>query len=417
VHGDPARLFLWSGLLWHAAVRAYWVSLVVRMTVDLQLSSLELVLVGTAMELALLLAEVPTGVVADTVSRKWSVVVGFAVVGSAQMGAGLVESFPSLVISQILWGIGYTFRSGADTAWITDELGSAAAVESLVLRRARLQMVVSVAAIAGGAGLARLTSLSTSVVLAGGTLLVTGSALGLLMGETGFQPRRAAEGQLCSSATSPSSPLSLGVFRATMVDGARAILSNRSLRILLAALMLSGLASEAVDRLDIRRLDQLGLSARYDEILVVGVIAASEAALGALLLWWTESRLTGSQVVPGLALLLALSAVGIATLGLVAVLPLASLGLVVQGGVRSAAAPLQLTWANAQAPSEVRATVLSFVEQANSIGEISGGVVLGTVAAVTTVPTALACSVVLILAAALTAVRATATWAPPARTV
>ncbi|MDH3684050.1 MAG: MFS transporter, partial [Acidimicrobiia bacterium] len=67
---DPARLFLWSGLIWQGALRAYWVSLVVRITVDLGLPSLQLVLLGTAMEVAVLLSEVPTGVVADTISRK-----------------------------------------------------------------------------------------------------------------------------------------------------------------------------------------------------------------------------------------------------------------------------------------------------------------------------------------------------------
>ncbi|MGI9614780.1 MAG: hypothetical protein ACR2QO_17850, partial [Acidimicrobiales bacterium] len=74
---DQARLFVWSGLIWQGALRAYWVSLVVRITIELELPSLQLVLLGTAMELALLLAEVPTGVVADAYSRNWSVVIGF----------------------------------------------------------------------------------------------------------------------------------------------------------------------------------------------------------------------------------------------------------------------------------------------------------------------------------------------------
>lgn len=396
---DPRRLFLWSGLIWYGAMRAYWVSLVVRITISLELPSLQLVLLGTAMEGALLVAEVPTGVMADSFSRKWSVVTGFMLVGLAQLLAGLVDTFPLLLATQVLWGVAYTFRSGADTAWITDELGGADQVEHLILRRARLQQVVAIAAIGGGALLARFTSLSTSIVLTGLTLMVTGAVLALTMPERGFQPA-VHRGSALAGITS------------TMTRGARVAAASPSLRILVAVLLMAGLASEAVDRLDIRRLDDLGLSAELDEVLVVGAIAVLEALAGAGLMWWTRHRVTGSQVPTALATLLAASAIGIAALGLVAVLPVAAAGLIVQGGLRQAAEPLPVTWTNAHAPSDVRATVLSFVEQATSLGEIGGGVVLGAVAAATTVPTALTCSVVLILVAALIAARGHRSWSP-----
>ena len=401
---DPARLFLWSGLIWQGALRAYWVSLVVRITVDLGLPSLQLVLLGTAMEVAVLISEVPTGVVADTISRKWSVVIGFVAVGAAQIGAGLAEPFGLLVATQVLWGVAYTFRSGAETAWITDELGGPEHVEQLLLRRARLQLVVSIFAIFAGAGLARLTSLATSVVLSGVTLIVTGLVLAVTMPETAFSPPSA------TGAVRSRLAVALAAFRTTLLSGARAVRSSASLRTLVTVLVLAGLAGEAVDRLDIRRLDDLGLSADLDEIIVVGAIAAVESALGALVLWWGQSRFTGARVAPGMGLLLVVSAFGIAALGLVAVLPVAIVGLVVQGGLRSAAQPLATTWTNAHAPSEVRATVHSFVEQANSVGEIGGGVLLGAVAAATTVPTAMSGSIVLILAAAAVALGGRRTW-------
>ncbi|MGI9615209.1 MAG: MFS transporter [Acidimicrobiales bacterium] len=397
---DQARLFVWSGLIWQGALRAYWVSLVVRITIELDLPSLQLVLLGTAMELALLLAEVPTGVVADAYSRKWSVVIGFVGVGVAQVVAGVVEGFGALVVAQVLWGVAYTFRSGAETAWVTDELGGAEKVEPLLLRRARLQLVVSIFSIAGGALLARLTSLSTSVVISGVILIATGGVLAATMQETPF----AATGTLASLAGSAHS------LRATLTAGARAAWSRRSLRTLVLVLVLAGLAGEAVDRLDIRRLDDLGLSSEVDEIVIVGIIAAVEAALGAVVLWWSQPRLLGVRVTTGLGAMLLVSAIGIAALGLIAVLPVAAAGLVMQGGIRSAAQPLATTWTNAHAPSEVRATVHSFIEQANSLGEIGGGILLGTVAALSTVPTAMAVSVALITAAGLVALTGPRTW-------
>ena len=175
-------------------------------------------------------------------------------------------------------------------------------------------------------------------------------------------------------------------------------------------LVLGGLAGEAVDRLDIRRLDDLGLSSELDEIVIVGIIAAVEAALGAVVLWWSQPRLLGVRVTTGLGVMLLVSAIGVAALGLVAVLPVAAAGLVMQGGIRSAAQPLATTWTNAHAPSEVRATVHSFVEQANSLGEIGGGILLGTVAALSTVPTAMGVSVALITAAGLVALTGPRTW-------
>ena len=405
---DQARLFVWSGLIWQGALRAYWVSLVVRITIELGLPSLQLVLLGTAMELALLLAEVPTGVVADAFSRKWSVVIGFVGVGAAQIVAGVVETFGVLIVAQILWGVAYTFRSGAETAWVTDELGGPERVEPLLLRRARLQLVVSVFSIGAGALLARATSLSTSVVLSGVVLVATGAALAVTMRETEFNPAR-----LTSADTVASLAGSVASMRSTLTAGARATWSRRSLRTLVVVLILSGLAGEAVDRLDIRRLDDLGLSAELDEVLIVGAIAAVEAGLGAAVLWWSQSRLLGARVTGGLGVMLLVGALGITALGLIAVLPVAIAGLIVQGGFRAAAQPLATTWTNAHAPSEVRATVHSFVEQANSVGEIGGGVALGTVAALTTVPTAMAVSVVLLTAAGVVALSGYRTWGGP----
>ena len=45
------------------------------------LDPLQMVLVGTVLELSVFLFEIPTGVVADVVSRKLSVVIGHAMMG------------------------------------------------------------------------------------------------------------------------------------------------------------------------------------------------------------------------------------------------------------------------------------------------------------------------------------------------
>ncbi|HET8558834.1 MAG TPA: hypothetical protein VFL58_16125, partial [Gaiellaceae bacterium] len=59
-----------------------WVVMAVYLVRTLHLSPLQLVLMGTAMEGAVFLFEVPTGVVADTYSRKLSLILGYLGMGT-----------------------------------------------------------------------------------------------------------------------------------------------------------------------------------------------------------------------------------------------------------------------------------------------------------------------------------------------
>jgi hypothetical protein len=66
---------------------------------------------------------VPTGIVADLYSRKLSVIIGVVLVGAGFMFEGLNPTFAGVLIAQVIWGIGYTFISGAREAWVADEVG------------------------------------------------------------------------------------------------------------------------------------------------------------------------------------------------------------------------------------------------------------------------------------------------------
>ncbi len=88
-----------------------------------ELTPLQLVLVGTALELTVFVFEIPTGVVADVFSRKLSIVVGFLLIGTGFSLEGSFPIFAIILLGQLVWGIGYTFTSGATQAWISDEIG------------------------------------------------------------------------------------------------------------------------------------------------------------------------------------------------------------------------------------------------------------------------------------------------------
>ena len=97
--GRSESLFLRSGIIWQLCARSYWVLFFTRVVVDLELPAVQLLLLGTIKETTILLAEIPTGVVADLRSRRTSVILGFLVtwpwLGSAarpSIGSTLLDS-------------------------------------------------------------------------------------------------------------------------------------------------------------------------------------------------------------------------------------------------------------------------------------------------------------------------------------
>src|SRR5438105_8153724 len=87
------------------------------------LNPFELVLVGTVLEVSAFLFEVPTGVVADTFSRRLSIIIGFILLGAGIGLEGVFPLFAAVLLGQVISGLGYTFLSGAQQAWIADEVG------------------------------------------------------------------------------------------------------------------------------------------------------------------------------------------------------------------------------------------------------------------------------------------------------
>src|SRR6476646_10014399 len=87
------------------------------------LTPLQLVLVGTTLETTAFLFEIPTGIVADLYSRRLSVIIGFFLIGVGFTIEGSLPFFAAILLTQVFWGIGSTFTSGALEAWIVDEVG------------------------------------------------------------------------------------------------------------------------------------------------------------------------------------------------------------------------------------------------------------------------------------------------------
>src|SRR5262245_49965789 len=152
------------------------------------MSPLQLVLVGTFMELAIFVFEVPTGIVADVVSRRLSVVIGYVVMGVAIVFSAAIAEPWAVMAAWALWGFGYTFTSGAADAWLADEIG-VANVQPVYLRSAQIGRAAALIAIGTSVALA-LVSLRLPIVVGGIVILLVGIVLALAMPENGFRPVR-----------------------------------------------------------------------------------------------------------------------------------------------------------------------------------------------------------------------------------
>ena len=98
------------------------------------------------------------------------------------------------------------------------------------------------------------------------------------------------------------------------------------------------------------------------------------------------------------AMLFVLSGLGVVLAASSSVAVVIGLGLIVQDSLRETLDPVMEGWINRDTTSEVRATMHSLIGQVESISEIVGGVLLGVVAELISIPVALfAVGVVLFL--------------------
>jgi len=125
VHLTRAGLYHFAHTLVRTAMLLYQIQCV-------GLTPLQLLLVGTTLEATVFLCEIPTGIIADVYSRRLSVILGMFLMGIAYFVAGVFPTFAVLLLSNVLWGMGYTCNSGAYEAWLVDELGQECAGDAFV---------------------------------------------------------------------------------------------------------------------------------------------------------------------------------------------------------------------------------------------------------------------------------------------
>ncbi|MBI2849492.1 MAG: MFS transporter [Chloroflexi bacterium] len=120
-------------------------------------------LLGTAKTLASLVAEVPTGMFSDRVSRKWSLVIASIVAIPSTLFMVTSGSFVAVLIATAFTGVSAAFVSGTDTAMLYDSLKAANKEGEFHQALGRMRWYGSWATALGGIGGGLLASRSLSI--------------------------------------------------------------------------------------------------------------------------------------------------------------------------------------------------------------------------------------------------------------
>lgn len=356
-----------------------------------RMDPLQLLLIGTVLESTYLLAEIPTGIVADAYSRRVSVIVGVFTVGAACLIEGLFPFFTSILVSTAILSIGLAFLSGATEAWLADEVGDEK-VGPVLIRSRQIFRVVFI----GGTCLVIVLAsfqMNYPVLLAGILNLILGIFLILFMSENNFQP--------VPQKNRNNWHLMFTTFR----SGINAVKNSRMLLTIILITVVWGISSEGYDWLCQAHLWTSFSFSDFLElkpVVWIGIISLSVTLVSLIVTQINRKRFESVSRHPvrtarwltALSFLTFLAGLGLALTGNFTI---AFIAFLVYGVAGSVSEPLYNAWLIQHSPSEIRATVISIVGQSNSLGQIAGGPVVGVIGKLASVRTAITISALLYL--------------------
>jgi DHA3 family tetracycline resistance protein-like MFS transporter len=372
----------WGGFSW-SLINAAWFLYYVNVA---HLDPLQLVLVGTALEASYFVWEIPTGVLADTFSRRMSVILGTGIIYIAWMGQGLVPLFAAIVGFEILRGLGEAFTHGAVEAWVAGECGDDG-LDALFLRETQLTQIAGIVGLPVGVALATI-DLRIPIVVGSGLGLALAVLLIFVMPERHHPRRDTAR-----------------TWRATVGTARRGMLAVRTSALLVALLgaeFFWGAASEGWDRLSDAH---LLLDLNFPPFGVTPVVAFGVLTLVCTVLIIVAAQSArrvvqrvDEQVVS--RMLVALQLVRIACQAAFVFAPWSALALVpylINSTFRATFYPLFNAWLIRRTDEDVRATVLSTTSVSSALGQVAGGPISGAFANAHGIPIGILSSVAMLL--------------------
>ena len=326
---------------------------------------------NAAFSIASAFCEVPTGVLADTRGRKFSLAIGALVLAASTVGyviAGRTAHpyFWFIVMSAAL-GLGFSFMSGSLEAWLVDALqfnGQGGDVDRVMARGVMANNVAMLVGSVGGGVLGDI-DLSIPYVVRVALLLILFAFVVKLVVEYGFTPQTVTWRELPAA------------MRHTAVDGFQFGWRHRSIKqMMMVNFLQGGFMFWGFYAWQPHLLRLWG----ENSVWLSGLIAALNALagfFGAALVGQlaTRMRRRSSALMIGLLLQVVCAVV----LGVMDSFWFASAALILMMAAAGFMMPMRQAYLNSLIPSNKRATVLSFDSLVNNAGASAGSPALGWV--------------------------------------
>ncbi len=361
---NPKKLYIFQvGILNLAMTMMMTAAIVYR--IDLaKLEPYQLILLGTALEIAVIFFEIPTGLVADKYSRKLSVIIGYFIIGLGFLIEVSSLKFMWIFIAQIVWGFGYTFISGALDAWVSDETHNIE-IEHTYIKANTVSKIMTIIGIFG-AFLLGVIDIRLPMMISAILYFILSLTLIFVMRE---HVKR--EKQIHS------------LFHQFKL-GIKHIYKNPMLKIFVLTAFLLGLYSEGIDRLEeFIILDKISFTVlnQLDSIYIVSMMHLIVAVLGFVMLLvikkYVDEGIKTYQWFLSLSLLMSLGLLVFAYM----VNPYIAIGgFFFFRMTRQGLDPLYTSIQARQIPSPIKATVMSTFGQIDGIGQILSGIIMTTLA-------------------------------------
>ncbi|MFB6610675.1 MFS transporter [Agromyces sp. NPDC056379] len=327
---------------------------------DAGLTNFEAFAANAFFSVGMVIFEVPTGVVADTLGRRVSYLLGTVTLAVTTVLYYLLwvahSPFWMWAIVSVLLGLGFTFFSGAVEAWLVDALaatGYTGGLERVFGRGLALAgAAMFIGSIAGGV-VAQATNLGVPFLIRAGILIVMFVVAALVMRDLGFTPAGRAHPIQATKE----------VFNASVKYG----LGRRPVRyVMFASFFTTGVGFYVFYALQPYLVELWGDTEAYSIAGLAAAILSGSQVVGGLVAPWVRRRFRKRTTT--IILSLVVSSLVLLALGVNRNFWIALVLLTVWGLVDAAAGPVQQAYLNDMIPSQQRATVLSFDSLLGSTG-------------------------------------------------
>ncbi len=336
---------------------------------DAGLSNAEAFAANAFFTAGMVLFEVPTGIVADTVGRRVSYLLGtvtLTVSTVLYVALWQVEApFWEWALASMVLGLGFTFFSGAVEAWLVDALKATGFTGDLESVFGKGQIVSGIAMLTGsvaGGLIAQATSLGVPFLVRAGVLMVMFVVAFRLMRDVGFTPQK-GERPLAEMRKITSDSIEYG-WRVPPVKW-----------LMVSSLFSGGVGIYAFYALQPYLLELYGDPTAYSIAGLVAAIVAGAQILGGIAA--PRIRRLFHRRTSALIAMSTLGVIALALIGVISAFAAVVALIVVWGLLFAAEMPIRQAYINSMIPSKQRATILSFDSLMSSTGGVWAQPVLG----------------------------------------